>query len=619
MMTSPDGLHAVTIINDSSGNAKVLEDGNVVWQQSGAVVGEALFSPDSQHLALVVKTSSGWEVIDDGNVVGSGFSSVGALTFSADGSDLAFITYTGTDLLGTGGLDVVENGTIVSSTYYAITNLQFSSSDQLSFTAYQSDTPPSGITPMFIMLDQACLMGPGVWGNIVGGEGPSIPVPSDPVTITVAPQNVPPEGQDSLASGTIPSSVTTAQFSGAPQTIISPNGLHTAIITNFPFPFSSEPNVTEDGNIVWQQSGAVVGEALFSPDGQHLALVVESGGLWSVIEDGKTIGSGYSLVSSLTFSQDGNDLAFIAYTNSGAGGLPGYEVIENGVVSSNTYYSVGNLQFASPSDQLSFTAYQSAAPSVGLFFNPPETVSVTSLTGTGVWGNVFGYNSPSAPAAIDPETLIASPPGSPDSPGESQPKTNSTGSGSGNGTSQPVSVAPIIQAPTPGNHTIDGPNGKKMATVINGVRGGSEVFEGGTVVWQKMGAQVGEAVFSANGKNLALAVLTKTGWEVIENGKVVGSGYSSLSGLTFSSNGSDLAYIASSTSLATTVNEVVENGKVEYTSPSAIGNLQFNPLTNQLTYLANVGAVDLPPQMSPAGSESIDTENSQSLLTPIAL
>jgi uncharacterized delta-60 repeat protein len=220
---------------------------------------------------------------------------------------------------------------------------------------------------------------------------------------------------------------------------------------------------------------------------------------------------------------------------------------------------------------------------------------------------------------LELEMLIASPVANPGGSGGSvsPSKTTSTGSSSTNGTTQ--SVAPNVKAPTVGSYTVASPDGKKQVTVVNGPLGGFGIFEGGTLIGHKSGAQVGEALFSANDESLALVVLTKTGWEVIENNNLLGSGYSSVGGFTFSANGSDLAYVASSTVKGTTVNEVVENGKVVYTSSAAIGNLLFDPITNRLTYQANLVAADLPPQTSATGSESIDTEDSLSLLSPIPL
>jgi hypothetical protein len=82
----------------------------------------------------------------------------------------------------------------------------------------------------------------------------------------------------------------------------------------------------------------------------------------------------------------------------------------------------------------------------------------------------------------------------------------------------PGLAAAVVQSPTPRTFNVTSPNGKKTATVVNGTHGGSAVFE---------------------------------------NGKVVG-GFTSVSSLNFSANGSDLAYVASPAAVGTTVNELVE-------------------------------------------------------------
>jgi uncharacterized delta-60 repeat protein len=182
------------------------------------------------------------------------------------------------------------------------------------------------------------------------------------------------------------------------------------------------------------------------------------------------------------------------------------------------------------------------------------------------------------------------------------------------GTSLPVSPPATVEASVAGtSFNVASPNGKKAATVINTAPGGSEVSEKGKVIFKSANAQVGQALFSPNGQQLALAVHTKAGWEVIENGKVVGV-FRSVGSLTFSANGSDLAFVASSNVKGKIVNEVVENGKVVKTSAAAFSDLQFAPKTNKLTYETDRGVVDPPVQTNKAESESLE-----SMLSPLVL
>jgi len=183
-IASPNGLHHATVVDGVRGNSEVFEDGKVVWQQWGGLVGELKFSTDGNHLAFTIRADdgTGWSVIEDGQIVGSGYTSLSLLSFSKDGNDLAFVTY-----VPGSGYEVVENGNVVSSAYFAVGDLQFNQqSDQLTFAGYQSQTQPTGNTPFILVLHVTPLNTTGEWGYADSVVGASEPIPSDPVTVVVA-------------------------------------------------------------------------------------------------------------------------------------------------------------------------------------------------------------------------------------------------------------------------------------------------------------------------------------------------------------------------------------------------------------------------------------------------
>jgi hypothetical protein len=283
-ITSPNGLSTVTIINETNGDVpaspssssstQVFENGVLVWQQSSALVGEALFSPDSQHLALVVDTSSGWEVIEDGSLVGNGYSSVSLLTFSQDGNDLAFITYgTGTSLEAD-GYEVVENGSVVSNRYYAIGDLQFNSpGDQLSFAGYQSQSVPTGILPQFIEFNYVPLTSVGEWGYVVSYDGPTISTPTDPVTVDVPSGAAPSEPVSNTGSTPTNPVQTTSQPSptapvsnSAPAKITPTNTVTVSKTTDPPKTVTLKTTPSTSGSHKTTSSGATEVDSKVSKD-----------------------------------------------------------------------------------------------------------------------------------------------------------------------------------------------------------------------------------------------------------------------------------------------------------------------------------------------------------------
>jgi hypothetical protein len=179
-IASPNGQHDATVVNGVRGNSEVFEDGKVVWQQWGGLVGEIQFSPGSNHLAFVVQTNGGWDVIEDGTIVGSGYSMVTPLTFNANGDDIAYVIYSPASK----GDEVVENGKVVSNAYSAVANLQFlHATGQVEFTGYQSQTVPTGILPMWMTENITHLTSISEWGYAVSIYGPGDPTPIDPVTV----------------------------------------------------------------------------------------------------------------------------------------------------------------------------------------------------------------------------------------------------------------------------------------------------------------------------------------------------------------------------------------------------------------------------------------------------
>lgn len=176
-VASPNGKDHVTI--DVKADLTVIhENGAVIWRGKDPV-GNVLFSPNSQHLAIAVDGKDGWKVIEDGVVVGKGYESLSQMTFSSDGKRLAFVAQE-----QNGQYVVVEDGKIKSGEFTAVQDLQFSPvGDHLAYIGYESRSMPVGIVPMFVALTQYEVSGVGEWGFRSVLFEPDAPTPTSPEVI----------------------------------------------------------------------------------------------------------------------------------------------------------------------------------------------------------------------------------------------------------------------------------------------------------------------------------------------------------------------------------------------------------------------------------------------------
>jgi hypothetical protein len=157
-VTSPDGTEHVRI-DVGVTSTTIRENGALIWRGK-AIVGEVLFSPNSQHLAIALDGKTTWTVIEDGAVAASNFASLSQLNFSADGSHLAFVGQT-----SSGKAEVVEDGAVLGGAFTSVQELQFSSAgDHLAAVGYESQSLPKGPVPMFVADLQYEVSGVGEWG-----------------------------------------------------------------------------------------------------------------------------------------------------------------------------------------------------------------------------------------------------------------------------------------------------------------------------------------------------------------------------------------------------------------------------------------------------------------------
>src|SRR5262249_20667796 len=81
-------------------------------------------SPDGQHLAFAAQGKQGWNVIEDGKVVGGTYQAINEIQFTPDGKQLVFIAQTPQ------GDQVLKDGKVGGGTYQTALYLQFSPDGQ---------------------------------------------------------------------------------------------------------------------------------------------------------------------------------------------------------------------------------------------------------------------------------------------------------------------------------------------------------------------------------------------------------------------------------------------------------------------------------------------------------
>jgi len=315
---SPDGQHLAYVAENPNQQRQLVLDGKL-GPEYDDIFG-FYFSPDSQHLAYEVEVASSKKsetdrVIFDG-APGSAFEDITNIIFSPDSKHLAYIATSGNHQ------QVVYDGT-PGPVFDEIRN---GSSEQMAFSSDSQHLSYIGVSGnrSQLIVDGTGLPGYFVWEMPVHSpdgkheafiaaseddrskfflvfDGKSAPLPAG-TRASIARDR---------AGTAFPFSPDSSHFAY----LVGSGGKYRAVVDGVPGPEYDGPTDRDTNDGMVTRSFTLF---QFSPDSQHTALLAKKGDNWQVVVDGKPGVALPGFLHFVTFSPDGNRIAYAAQRYGGA-------------------------------------------------------------------------------------------------------------------------------------------------------------------------------------------------------------------------------------------------------------------------------------------------------------
>ena len=380
--------------------------------------------------------------------------------------------------------------------------------------------------------------------------------------------------------------------------ITSAGDLHHAWIDQYS---SGTEQVFEDGNAVGP-AYTQVSQLMFSPDGKHLAFLTYSAAVsypdgdealpWiTVVEDGKTVAGVSAIgttVSDLTFSPDGTHFAFVEQDSL----TTTYTVIEDGKAVGTANAGIESLTFSPDSKHFAFVEQNcTTAGNVGTCTT--SLIEDGKTVGTAVMTDATGLQLDVPSPGWELNCGIIDPVFSPDSRHFAFVENNIVISSDGNTTFTDKVIEDgktVLTATYLTDQLTFSPNSKHFAFVERTAAGTplgtclySVIEDGKTVATSNAG--IWNLTFSHDGKHFAFVAENSSGggysYSVVEDGKTLATANDDIDDLVFSPNSKIFAFMEENNNSYS----VIEDGQTVGTANAGIADLIFSPNSRHFAFV----------------------------------